>query len=323
MPRQSKQSAKRPRSDDERGERLQKVLAAAGVASRRHAEELIEQGLVSVNGEVLRTLPIFVDPTSDRIIVDGRPLPPRERHVYIMLYKPKQTMCTLDDPEGRRTVADVVKHPSGLRLYPVGRLDYDTLGLVLMTNDGELANRLTHPRFGVHKTYRAIVKGALVDDDVERLKEGIYLAERRSGKTVGGKRTGDVEIEIVRKEPERTHLDITLAEGRNRQVRRMLAKVDCHVKKLTRIEMGPVSLKGLAIGEWRELTAPELRKLRIAAKRGKTRRLTVAERTERAMARQAKKRSRIGGSTVPNRPGRNKQGKRFGASRPGPRKRNA
>ncbi|MEM8835792.1 MAG: pseudouridine synthase [Planctomycetota bacterium] len=323
MPRSSKQSAKRPRPDDDRGERLQKVLAAAGVASRRHAEELIEQGLVRVNGETVRTLPVFVDPTNDRIEVDGRPLPARERHVYIMLYKPKQTMCTLDDPEGRRTVADVVKHPSGLRLYPVGRLDYDTLGLVLMTNDGELANRLTHPRFGVHKTYRAIVKGALEQEDVDRLKEGIYLADRRGGKTVGGKRTGDVEIEIVRKEPERTHLDITLGEGRNRQVRRMLAKVDCHVKKLTRIEMGPISLKGLAIGEWRELTPIELRKIRIAAKRGKTRRLSVAERTERAMARQAKTRARMGGSTVPNRPGRKNQPKRFGSSRKGPRNRNA
>jgi len=147
--------------DASRGERIQKVLARAGIGSRRHCEELVEQGQVRVNGRVVDELPAWVDPMADDIVVNGRPVPKAERHVYVMLYKPRNTLSTLSDPDHRRTVADLVQHPSVDRLYPVGRLDYDTMGLLLMTNDGELANRLTHPRYGVHKTYRAVVKGAV------------------------------------------------------------------------------------------------------------------------------------------------------------------
>ena len=245
--------------------RLHKLLAQCGVGSRRRCEELIQKGAVLINGEPLMEFPAWVDPETDRIEVEGKRIEAKERKIYVMLYKPKNTVTTLSDPEGRRTVTELVEHPAGVRLYPVGRLDYDTLGLILMTNDGELANRLTHPRYGVHKTYRAIVRGSLSDDDVEKLREGIVLAQRKAGKTVGAERLGATEIEIIRREPTRTILQLTLTEGRNRQVRRILAAVGCHVKKLTRVRVGPVSLKGLQIGEWRELTLQEIRSLRRAS----------------------------------------------------------
>lgn len=251
--------------------RLQKHMAAAGVGSRRACERMISEGQVMVNGEVVRDLPVLVDPAEDRISVKGLELPraPRarakaNRKIYVMLYKPRQTLSTLHDPDGRRTVRDLVQHPSRARLYPVGRLDYDTMGLVLLTNDGEFANRLTHPSFGVRKTYRAIVKGALGEEDVAKLEEGIYLAERRDGRTDGASRTKPATLEIVRREPARTILDITLSEGRNRQVRRMLARVGCPVRKLTRIRIGPVRLKGVRLGEWRELSASEVGALKRA-----------------------------------------------------------
>lgn len=256
-------SAKQPTT-----ERIQKVLARAGVGSRRHCEELVEQGRVRVNGVVRHELPILVNPEADDIAVDGRPIPKADRHVYVLLYKPRNTVSTLSDPDQRRTVADLVQHPSVSRLYPVGRLDYDTMGLLLMTNDGALANRLTHPRYGVHKTYRAVVKGSMTDDEIKQLEHGIFLAVRREGQTVGAQRTGGASLHIVRREPDRTVLDITLTEGRNRQVRRMLAHVGHRVKKLTRIQMGPLKLKGLRLGEWRELSIGEVRALRRASKAG-------------------------------------------------------
>lgn len=259
----------------ERGVRLQKALAEAGVGSRRRCEELIQAGRVSVNGRVVSSLPVWVNPEKDEIWVEGSPVKPAVRFVYVMLYKPRHTVTTMQDPDERRTVAELVQHPSGLRLYPVGRLDYDTMGLMLLTNDGEMANRLTHPRYEVAKTYRAIVKGALEDSEIKELERGIYLAHRREGKTLGAKRTGGADLRIVRREHERTILDITLTEGRNREVRRMLAHVGHRVKKLTRTHMGPLALKGLRLGEWRELTIHEVRELRRAtrldAERGKKR----------------------------------------------------
>ena len=256
--------------------RLQKVMADAGVGSRRGCEELIERGEVRVNGRGVRTLPVLVDPAVDVIEVSGHTLPLATsvraganasggRLVYVMLYKPRQTVTTMTDPDGRRTVADIVRHPSGVRLYPVGRLDYDTMGLLLMTNDGELANRLTHPRYGVHKSYRAVVKGALSEEEVQKLEKGVFLAERRDGKSMGVSRTAGALLKIARKDTTRTVLDITLSEGRNRQVRRMLAKAGCPVKKLVRMQMGPLKLKGVALGQWRELTLGEVQSLRKAA----------------------------------------------------------
>jgi pseudouridine synthase len=253
-------------ADQPRGVRLQKFLAEVGVASRRVAEELIEEGRVKVGGKTVRDLPVFIDPASDVVQIDGRRIMNApERHLYVMLHKPRRCVSTVLDPEGRRTVADLVKHPSKARLYPVGRLDFDTSGLLLMTNDGELTNRLTHPRYGVHKTYRATVKGQLEPEAVEELERGIYLAERKSGETVGGKKTMPVKMSIASRDRDRTVLELTLQEGRNRQVRRMLARVGCPVKKLVRTRMGPLKLKGLAVGEWRELTRTELGALRKEA----------------------------------------------------------
>lgn len=253
-------------------------MAAAGIGSRRACEELISEGRVAVNGQIMTELPILVDPQTDLIAVDGHPMSryiPREardeksasgtRRIYVMLYKPRQTLSTSSDPDGRRTVTEVVQHPSRARLYPVGRLDYDTMGLVLLTNDGELANRLTHPRYGVEKTYRAIVKGRITQEAREKLGIGVYLSDRREGQTTGASRTRGVSYTIVKEEDARTILDLTLKEGRNRQVRRMLAQLGNPVRKLVRIAMGPVTLRGLKPGEWRDLTGEELIALRRAA----------------------------------------------------------
>ncbi|MBL8746643.1 MAG: rRNA pseudouridine synthase [Phycisphaerae bacterium] len=262
--------------------RLQKVMAAAGIGSRRACEALIEEGRVGVNGKIVRTLPVMVTPGVDKVTVDGEALerympktmrkvfaetrdPRRRPLVYVMFYKPGATLTTMSDPDQRRTVADLVQHPSGIRLYPVGRLDYETLGLLVMTNDGELANRLTHPRYEVHKTYRAVVKGAMTEQQIEKLRIGTYLADRKEGRTVGASRTRGVDLTVVRTEPHRTVIDITLKEGRNRQVRRMLADAGCPVKKLVRIAMGPLMLKGLKAGQWRDLTEREVHDLHLAA----------------------------------------------------------
>ena len=250
--------------------RLQRFLADAGVASRRHSELLIEEGRVKVNGKTVFELPVFITPGKDRIQVDGKLIEGPERHVYVMLNKPGKTLSTVEDEPGaaRRTVLDLVDHPSGARLYPVGRLDYDTRGLVLLTNDGDLANNLTHPRYGVEKTYHAVVKGYLEEEALEQLEKGIYLAERREGRTVGAIRASHVKLAILKRDRERTILEVTLKEGRNRQVRRMLAAVGCPVKKLERVAMGPIKLKGLAVGEWRELSLVEVQQLRRAVDKG-------------------------------------------------------
>jgi len=259
----------KPKPQDLRDEtslmRLHKMMAHAGVGSRRRCEDLIAEGRVAVNGRTVVTSPAWVDPERDEVTVGGKPIGTEGRNVYVMLYKPRRTVSTNSDPNGRRTATELVQHPSGVRLYPVGRLDYDTTGLLLMTNDGALANRLTHPRYGVHKTYRAVVKGQLTDEDATKLEEGIYLAQRKYGATLGGERLGAAQIAVVRREAERTILEITLTEGRNRQIRRLLAAVDCPVKKLTRVKLGPLALKGLRLGEWRELTPHEVRKLRKTA----------------------------------------------------------
>ena len=255
--------------DASRGVRLQKFLAAAGVGSRRACEELIEEGVVAVNGQRVEELPAWVDPDSDRVTVKGAAVESPSRNVYVMLYKPKNTVCTAHDPEGRRTVVDLVDHPGASRLYPVGRLDYDTMGLVLLTNDGELAQALTHPRYGVHKTYRAIVRGVLSDEDARRLTRGVVLSSRTAGRTTGATRMSASGIEIVHRDRQRTLVDVTLAEGRNRQVRRLFAAIGCPVRKLTRVRMGPLKLKGLRVGEWRELTSAEVRALHQAARKGR------------------------------------------------------
>ena len=242
-------------------------MADAGVGSRRACEAMIEDGEVEVNSKLVTKLPAWVDPEEDHIVVAGKPLPKADRKLYIMLNKPSNTLSTAKDEPGsdRRTVTDLVDHPAAARLFPVGRLDYDTVGLILLTNDGELANRLTHPRYGVPKTYRVTVKGELDEEAIKELERGIYLAQRKAGQTDGVAKTAHVEIELIARDRDKTVVLLTLREGRNRQVRRMLAAVGYPVRKLERVGMGPVRLKGLPRGGWRELTRDEIHALRRSA----------------------------------------------------------
>ena len=238
--------------------RLQKIISQAGLASRRAAEKLIAEGRVSVNGETVHEMGTKADPARDDIRVDGRRVKAAERPRYILLYKPTGYVTTRSDPQRRPTVVDLL---GGVReyVYPVGRLDYDTEGLLLLTNDGELAARLTHPRHGVERTYEARVAGMPDEAAVERLRRGIPL---------DGKRTLPAEVSVLNKrQADRDGiLSITIREGRNRQVRRMLEAVGHPVKKLARVGIGPLSDRGLKPGTWRELTAQELRVLRQTAR---------------------------------------------------------
>ena len=245
-------------TDESGGIRLQKIISQAGLASRRAAEKLIAEGRVSVNGETVHEMGTKADPARDDIRVDGRRVKAAERPRYILLYKPTGYVTTRSDPQRRPTVVDLL---GGVReyVYPVGRLDYDTEGLLLLTNDGELAARLTHPRHGVERTYEARVAGMPDEAAVERLRRGIPL---------DGRRTLPAEVSVLNKRRADRDgiLSITIREGRNRQVRRMLEAVGHPVKKLARVGIGPLSDRGLKPGTWRELTAQELRVLRQTAR---------------------------------------------------------
>ena len=245
-------------TDESGGIRLQKIISQAGLASRRAAEKLIAEGRVSVNGETVHEMGTKADPGRDDIRVDGRRVKAAERPRYILLYKPTGYVTTRSDPQRRPTVVDLL---GGVReyVYPVGRLDYDTEGLLLLTNDGELAARLTHPRHGVERTYEARVAGMPDEAAVERLRRGIPL---------DGRRTLPAEVSVLNKRRGDRDgiLSITIREGRNRQVRRMFEAVGHPVKKLARVGIGPLSDRGLKPGTWRELTAQELRVLRQTAR---------------------------------------------------------
>ncbi len=240
--------------------RLQKLLSDAGVASRRRAEELILEGRVLVNDEVVNTLPAFAVPGADRIICDGE-LVKFEPPQYFMLHKPKGYLCTDSDPGGRPRAVDLL--PPGLpKLFPVGRLDMDSTGLLLMTNDGELSERVTHPRFGVPKVYRAEVRGKVGGDVTAKLLGGVHLAEGRISASL---------VRVVHSAHDRSMLELTLREGRDKQVRRMLAQCGHKVRRLTRIRIGPLTLKGLPLGAARRLAPRELAELRAELKRAKPR----------------------------------------------------
>jgi pseudouridine synthase len=247
-------------------ERLQKLLAGAGVESRRHVEEMIRQGRVAVNGKIRVDLPILIDPDVDRVEVDGERIMLGRRgagaeKIYILLNKPKNVHTT-NVAQGEQLLAiDLL--PRGLpeRVFPVGRLDSQAKGLLLLTNDGELTHQLTHPRFGVPKTYRAVVAGFVPGEALEGLSKGIWLSDPHSG---GGYKTGKTQLEIIRRTREFTVLEITMREGRNVQIRRMLARFGHKVKELTRVKFGPLTLDGLSPGESRLLTPRELRLLKKA-----------------------------------------------------------
>lgn len=239
-------------TDDDGLVRLQKLLAQSGVASRRRCEQLMLDGEVEVDGEVVTRLGTKVDPTTAVIRVSGRRLPPASAHVYLALNKPRGVVSTMSDPEGRRTLADLVADRPE-RLFHVGRLDTDTSGLILLTNDGDFAHRLAHPSFEVDKVYVAEVEGEVAPATLRALRDGITLedgpvratAARLVERGAGGARG-------------RSIVELTLHEGRNRIVRRMLDHVGHPVRRLTRTRIGPVELRGLASGQLRELTVEEL-----------------------------------------------------------------
>lgn len=251
-------------------ERIQKVLANAGVASRRNVEEMIRQGRVAVNGRVRTELPVLVDPGRDKITVDDEPVSvaPEGRdsagpRLYILLNKPKGVYST-NVAQGVQTRAIDLLPPNLPRVYPVGRLDAESKGLLLLTNDGELTNQLTHPRYGIAKTYRAVVDGRVDPAALQRLETGVWLADRHTGQ---GFKTGRSHIKVARRTHERSVLEITIREGRNRQVRRMLASLGHKVRDLTRVRMGPLTLDGLPLGHSRPLTGREVKALREMASR--------------------------------------------------------
>jgi len=248
--------------DATRGIRLHKALADAGVASRRACERLIAEGAVTVNGILVTTTPAWVNPDTDRIIVAGQRVKTRPRHVYVLLFKPRGVVCTSAKDGDRRRAVDLVNHPSNIRLFPVGRLDMDSSGLLLMTNDGELANRLTHPRYHLSKVYEVTVRGSVDDDEVKRMERGLFLSDRKHRQA---DRTKPSRLTVIRRDRDRTRLRMELREGRNRQIRRMMALVGHPVKRLRRVQIGPLKLKGLRVGEWREPTGRELVALKRAA----------------------------------------------------------
>ena len=244
----------------EKRERLQKILSQAGIASRRAAETLIAEGRVSVNGATVLEMGTKADAASDDIRVDGRRVKSAERPRYILLYKPSGYVTTRSDPQRRRTVVDLLR---GVReyVYPVGRLDYDTEGLLLLTNDGDLAAMLTHPRHGVERTYEARVAGMPDAEAIDRLRAGIPL---------DGRRTQPADVELLTRRSKGAAdrdglLRITIREGRNRQVRRMCEAVGHPVKALARTRIGPLTDRQLKTGQWRELRAEEIRALKKVA----------------------------------------------------------
>lgn len=307
--------------------RLQRLMAAAGIAARRVCEQMIAAGRVEVNGRIERELPVFVDPAADSVTVDGRTIPrvrrresgsgqknrgahegiSGQRLLYVLAFKPERVLCTTRDEAGRPTIMDIVHHPAmasptnplGARLYPVGRLDFHTPGLVLMTNDGELANRITHARFGVPKHYRVVARHALDDEFLGDLERGLNLkhaaalrevaAERapRSAwssreRTAGSKpmprvRGGmndasgadpshpSIMITVAARENDKTTLEISLLESGPRSLADMLREAGVQVTKVTRTGIGPLKLRGIGLGQWRELERDELRAIRRAA----------------------------------------------------------
>jgi 23S rRNA pseudouridine2605 synthase len=236
----------------EGGERLQKILARAGVGSRRTCEGLIEDGRVEVNGEVA-TLGRRVDPEHDRVTVDGVTIPVRPGLVYYLLNKPAKVVTTAHDPEGRPTVMDLV--PAEPRVFPVGRLDWDSEGLLLLTNDGDLAHGLTHPSRGVPKTYLAEVTGSPGRAALRRLREGVDLDDGR---------TAPARVRVAQTTPTGAAVEIVIHEGRNRQVRRMCEAVGHPVRRLVRTRFGPLHDYRLAPAEWRPLSGEEIRALYAA-----------------------------------------------------------
>lgn len=238
-------------------QRIQRILATAGYGSRRACEQLVVDGRVSVNGEVRRTLPILVDTQKDRIAVDGKAMRV-EPHVYFLLNKPKNVFCTNFDPDGRKRAVDLLVGVKE-RVFPVGRLDCDATGLLIMTNDGALAQKLTHPRHGAYKTYRVEVSGSPTEGALEKLRAGVWLSEGK---------TSPAQITLIHRQKSKAVLEITLREGRNREIRRVLAKFGHNVRRMMLIRIGKLSIAKVPLGGYRRLTEAEVRYLHKLAEPG-------------------------------------------------------
>ncbi len=232
--------------------RLQKMLADCGVASRRKSEELIAAGSVKVNGRVAE-IGDKVDPYKDKVFVNGKRVTAaaKPRHRYIMLHKPRGFITTMSDERGRRCVAELIKDIPE-RVYPVGRLDKDSEGMLLFTNDGEFANLITHPKKDIYKVYRVTIRPGITEEQIVTFETGMML---------DGRKTAPAEVRVVKKEEGRTVLEIVLREGRNRQIRRMCEMLGLEVARLKRVAIGQVKLGMLKQGDWRDLTPEEVKKL--------------------------------------------------------------
>ncbi|NPV74366.1 MAG: rRNA pseudouridine synthase [Pelotomaculum sp.] len=239
-------------------ERLQKVMARAGVASRRHCERLIAAGAVKVNGKVVTEVGCKVDPARDKIQVGNRTISLFPRRYYILLYKPRGYVTTLSDEKGRKKVTDLLKGVAG-RVYPVGRLDYDSEGLLLLTNDGELTYALTHPKHRVPKTYVVSVKGLPGREKLEKMAGGLMLEDGP---------TAPARVRLIGRRGKNVLLEITISEGRNRQIRRMCDSIGHPVVRLKRTKLGSLSIGNLRPGQYRHLTREEIKKLKEDAGMG-------------------------------------------------------
>ena len=249
-------------------ERLQKIIARAGIASRRHAEALIESGVVSVNGAVVTTLGTKVDPDRDRVFVNGQPIRPAERKTYLLLNKPLHYITSRSDPQGRPTVMDLVKEiPESI--YPVGRLDFDSEGLILLTNDGDLAAALMHPSREVEKTYHVKISERLTEAQMAKIAGG--------GIALPSGKTAPCQIRFLRATSQYSWVELVLHEGKNREVRRIMQKMGHPVNKLKRVAYAFLKVGDLAPGEWRMLTPVEVDRLRKLSRNPKAR-PTLAQR---------------------------------------------
>ncbi len=235
-------------------ERLQKILASAGIDSRRNCEQLILDGFVKVNNQVVDVLPAFADPDKDTITVNNKKIKFEEK-VYYLLNKPKNILCTNFDPQGRKIAIDLIDCKQ--RIFCVGRLDKDTTGAIILTNDSELTNRLTHPRYELPKTYHVSVKGKLQGEDIEKIKKGIWLSEGKTQRAA---------LKILKRNNVESLVEIVISEGKNRQVRRMLEKLGHKVKSLKRTKIGSINLKGISIGKYRKLSPREVEYLKRTTK---------------------------------------------------------
>jgi 23S rRNA pseudouridine2605 synthase len=242
------------KTSSNKAERLNKILATAGIASRRRADELISRGLVTVNGRKETRLGSQAIWGIDAIAVNGQPIPGPPRKIYLILNKPFGYVCTLRDPEGRPIVRDLIKGVKE-RIYPVGRLDFDSQGLLILTNDGEVSHRLMHPKFRIPRTYKAIIGGSISNESVEQLKKGVLLDDGP---------TGPARVRVVNRQDKRSVVRLTIFEGRSREIRRIFEALGHKTLQLIRIGYGNLQIGDLKVGDYRHLNEREVKALRTS-----------------------------------------------------------